>query len=60
VSDSTKKTWLARIATWFTNGRAKRQVRLNKREDARIRRVVAKETAMIGRESLKAQKRAQK
>jgi hypothetical protein len=60
MSGSTKTTWLARVATWLTSWRAKRRVKLKKREDARIRRIVATETAIIKRESQKTHKRGLK
>jgi len=57
MSDSTTKTWLGRMAAWFASRRAKRKEKLRKREDHRIRRIVAKESVMIKRAT---QKRARK
>jgi hypothetical protein len=60
MTDNAKKTWLGRMAAWFASRRAKRGAKLKKREDDRIRRVVAKETAVIKRTTERAKRRARK
>ena len=60
MTASTKKTRLGRVTAWCTSWKAKRKAKLRKREDDRIRRIVAKEAAMIKKTSQRAQKRKRK
>jgi len=53
-------TRLGRIRAWLANWKTKRNAKSNRREQDRIRRIVAKETAMITRMTEREKRRARK